>query len=240
MNYMHNTLSTAYWSLSMRKREISAEFDKMMVFGCSNILNGHIHDEPTSDLPAGKFIVEDSWNDQLARTLGLTLDNHGRAGSANYWIYQRVIQALDTITDKTLVIVQWSYESRAVARGDDIKPIHVNLDHKHSRSYYDNFYIEDQEISKMLGYTLLLSKMIPNLYFDFCNGSDHLREHSPEAFHSVAQLPGYLGLFGRPFHCHSIFDQSNRYECSHLNASGRAQLAKLYTFALSRRFILPT
>src|SRR6056300_984986 len=133
----------------MRKREIFAEFDKLMVFGCSNTLTGHIHDEPTSDLPAGKFVVEDSWNDQLARTLGLSLDNRGLAGSANYWIYQRVIQALDTITDKTLVIVQWSYESRAVTSGNEHKPIHATLEHKHSRPYYDNFYIEDQEISKM-------------------------------------------------------------------------------------------
>ena len=214
---------------------MQSKYDKLMVFGCSNTLNGHIHDEPTSKVPTGKFVVDNSWSDQVARTLGLKLDNYGLAGCANYWIYQRAIKALNTITDRTLVIVQWSYESRAVASGNDTKPIHANLEHKHSRSYYDQFYIEDQEISKMLGYTLLLSKMIPNLYFDFCDGSDHLRAHSPEAFRSVEQLPGYLGLFGRPFHCHSIFDQSNRYACSHLNTSGRAQLAKLYTLALNSR-----
>ena len=214
---------------------MKSKYDQLMVFGCSNTLNGHIHDEPTSDLTAGEFTVQGSWSDQVARTLGLKLDNYGLAGSANYWIYQRAIKALNTITDKTLVIVQWSYECRAVARDDHIKPIHINLQHKHSRSYYDNFYIEDQEISKMLGWTLILSNLIPNLYFDFCDGSDHLREHSPEAFRSVEQLPGYLGLFGRPFHCHSIFDKSNRYACSHLNTSGRAQLAKLYTLALNSR-----
>ena len=215
-------------------QSIKSKFNRLMVFGCSHTLHGHFYDEPNSNLKAREFTAKGSWSDIVASEYGLSLDNHGRCASPNYWIYQRAIHELESITDQTLVIVQWSYESRAVVKEDN-NPIHSNLNHELARPYYEKFYIEDQEISKMLGWTLVLSKLIPNFYFDFCDGSDHLRAHSPQAFASVAQQPGYLGLFDGPFYSHKICDQSTLYRCSHLNASGQQRLAQLYMTALSRK-----
>ena len=222
---------TAAGSYELGLEDDQARFNKLMVFGCSHTLYGHIYDEPTSNLKTGHFTAEGSWNDIVANEYGLSLDNRGQCGSANYWIYQRVIQALESINDQTLVIVQWSYESRAVVKKDHC-PIHPNLEHPLARSYYEKFYMEDQEISKMLGWTLILSKLIPNFYFDFCDGCDYINVHSPQAFASVEQLPGYLGLFGLPFH---NYNQSTRYACSHLNPSGQQNLAQMYMTALSRK-----
>ena len=202
------------------------KFNHLMVFGCSNTLYGHINDEPTSRLPRGKFQAAHSWSDVLATTHRLRLDNHGAAGSPNYSIYQRVVQHLHNVTPRTLVIVQWSYSNRAVVMYNGLQQ-HIldNLLHKKARSYYNYFYIEDQEISKMLGWTMLLSEMVPNLYFDFCEGSTDLLARSPQAFKCVQQQPGYLGIFQRPFH---MLDQ-NRYSCSHLNLRGHRGLAQLYS-----------
>jgi hypothetical protein len=215
---------------------MNQRFDHLMVFGCSNTLHGHINDEPTSELPKGKFQAEKSWSDWLAKTFSSRLDNYGAAGSANYQIYQKVIKNLYNITDRTLVIVQWSYSSRTIVNWNGRQQhIHTNRRHDKAHIYYDLFYIEDQEISKMLGWTMLLSQMVPNLYFDFCEGSDYLLAQSPQAFKCVQQQPGYLGIFRKPFQTLSV----NRYSCSHLNPKGHRELAKLYTRKLIDLEILP-
>ena len=90
-------------------------------FGCSFTLSHHEYirsGEDRSPVPEQyKYLqrlgyIPDVWSESLAKKIGFTISNHGKGGSSNQAIFERVCKNSPDFNKGDLVIVQWSNVGR--------------------------------------------------------------------------------------------------------------------------------
>ena len=90
-------------------------------FGCSFTLSHHEYKrdpEDKSPIPEQyKYLqrlgyVPDIWSESLAKKIGFSISNHGKGGSSNPFIFERVCKNSSNFKNGDIVIIQWSNPCR--------------------------------------------------------------------------------------------------------------------------------
>ena len=196
----------------------------LIVFACSHGKFGKAHN--------GEFWQDDkSWPFLLAERLNVNLINYSRPGASNFHIFNLIYEKLKNknITDKDIVLVHWSYVNRIwQVEKETIMP-HVTS--RQAKLYYKFMYNDIQEINKVIGYSLLLSRKINNFYFDFTDGREFLEKQSPETFNVLESERGYLNANSKQVNAlerHQLFD------CNHMKEEGHMITAEKFYQSLKK------
>jgi len=173
-----------------------------------------------------KWKDNNSFGWYMSKKLNLNFINKSDPGGSNFTIFKTIYNDLNQISSEDLVIVQWSYYSRAYLANKPGFTTKIHYDDKNSKIYYKNFYDELQEINKVLGYTLLLDSLIPNFYFTFSTGSEDLEKFSEKTFRVIKDKKNYLNIFEK-----SISETFSNYlenDGFHLTEQGQELLSEKY------------
>lgn len=189
-------------------------FKNLRLYSCSHGLVGEV----------GKgFANAGSFGQIIANHYKLTFINNSVPGASNYYIFKKLYDDLDKITNEDLVFVQWSHTDRAWTHSEHTVMPHQKF--KIAKLYYKNFYTELQEANKVLGYNFMLNSLIKNFVFNFFDGESFFQTHSPNTFELIHKLPNYLNV-------NSVMINEELYphlfQCSHLNEKGHNILSKKY------------
>ena len=159
----------------------------------------------------------------LAKKLNLNLINNSDPGASNFKIFKNVYENIQDITVDDLVFVQWSYVDRIWC--PSWYTVMPGQKTKLSKVYYTSFYSDLQEINKVLGYTLLLDAILPNFYFNFCDGNKFLDNQSPKTFQSIKNKSNYLNINSEGL---TFGFKEYLIDGFHLNEKGQEILAQRY------------
>lgn len=173
-----------------------------------------------------------SWPYLVARELDLQLYNKSVEGSHNYGIFSRCLSDYHSnlIDRESLVIIQWSHINRAWQKnGNTAMP---NLSSKQSRIFYKYLYNEHQEITKVLGYTLILEKLIENLLFDFSDGRQIFERYARDTVGVLDKIWGYMNCNNE---CITHVPANQLFPCSHLNKLGHQNQADIYAKKIQQK-----
>jgi hypothetical protein len=190
----------------------------LRVYACSHGKVGSIN-----AVTSNEWYDEGSFGWHLAKKLNLNFINNSQPGASNYHIFKRIYKDLPYITEEDLVLVQWSYIDRAYYK--EFETIMPHTPGKISRVYYKYLYQDTQEANKVFGYTTLVQSMIPNFYFNFCNGSDLMYNCSTFTFKKIKENPGFLNINRTQL---SMLFPNELIDGFHFNKKGHELLAERY------------
>lgn len=193
----------------------------LYLYSCSHGKTGNLKNHNWSD--------DNSWGQLLSSELGCNFINRSAPGVSNYYIFNEIYKDLDKISDNDIVIVQWTYITRTYQKDQNILP---STNNKISKIYYNNLYYDHQEANKVLGYTLLIDKLITNFFFNFADGSDYIDNISPNTFSIINTMNNYLKINSNliPY----FLEPQYIFECGHLNDKGHSIIKKLYNKKLKK------
>jgi len=197
------------------------EIKRLRVYSCSHGLLGQ----------SGKndWSTENTWGQHLAKRFDLDYINKSEAGHSNFHIFRNVYNDLSDIKDTDLVFVQWSHTNRAWAYNQrSVMPLNND---KLSKTYFKTLYNELQEINKVIGYTMILDKMLNNFVFNFFEGDEFFKKHSPQTWPIIDSMPNYLNVNSIMM---SYMFSNDKYPCMHLNETGQYNVYQLYEKELSK------
>jgi hypothetical protein len=192
--------------------------NNLIIFGCSHGKMGYVEKN------------NHHWEDKnsfgwfMAKNLNLKLINYSLPGSSNFHIFEKIYKNLENITNKDIVLVQWSYIDRAYISNDEYSVMPHHHD-KNSKLYYKYLYNELQEINKVLGFTLMLDSIISNFYFNFCNGSFYLEKTSFQTFQLLKNKKNFLNINKQEL---SNEFSNNLIDGFHLSVTGQKILSQKY------------
>ena len=197
------------------------EIDRLKVYSCSHGLLGQVGHNNWS--------TENTWGQHLANRFDLDYVNKSKAGYSNFHIFRTVYNDFNDIKDTDLVFVQWSHTNRAWADNQSsVMPLNND---KLSRTFFKHLYTELQEINKVIGYTMILDKMLNNFVFNFFEGDEFFKRHSSETWPIISSMPNYLNV-NSIMMSHMFFN--DKYPCMHLNETGQYNVYNLYEKELSK------
>ena len=189
---------------------------RLRIYSCSHGLLGKTSNNLWQE--------ENTWGYHLANKYGLEYINKSKAGYSNFHIFRTVYNDLKELDSNDLVFVQWSHTNRAWAL-DQPSVLPLNND-KLSKIYFKNLYNDLQEINKVIGYTLILDKLINNFVFNFFEGESYFKGYSSETWPLIAQMPNYLNVNDRAMN--HIVDKK-KFPCMHFDTDGHQEIADLYS-----------
>jgi len=197
------------------------EIKRLRVYSCSHGLLGQTGHNNWS--------TENTWGYHLAKHFNLEYVNKSKAGYSNFHIFRTVYNDLPDIKNSDLVFVQWSHTNRSWALDQPSVMPHNN--DKLSKTFFKHLYIELQEVNKVIGYTMILDKILNSFVFNFFEGDAFFKHHSPKTWPIISSMPNYLNV--NSIMMSHMFSE-DKFPCMHLNETGHHNVYKLYEKELSK------
>lgn len=204
--------------------------NRLFFYGCSFGLCRH---------PVDKNIFDNSQSicDFIAKDSKLVPINRSKPGADAYTLFQKFINDIrdNHIERDDQVIFQLPFISRAKIAsnryGKAVMPIHSD---KIAKTYYKHFYLEEQNLSQIVGLMLIADKLCPcKFFFTFVDGAKRLNAVHHEYFKIARSLPQYLKVFDDSIV--DLFNKDNYYPCHHPLPEANKQISEWYKVQLYKK-----
>ena len=191
----------------------------LYVYACSHGKFGTTYNKPHS---------EHHWEDKnsfpqiIADSLNVELINRSQPGCSNFHIFQNILNDIDKIQSTDIVIIRWTYISRAWKSNWTTVMEHMIVDGDEvANMYYKDLYNPLQAFSSIVAYTYYLkSKLNCKFYYTFSDNKNYIKSINKPLYKDFCNSEEWLDVVSVP--------ENELFKCRHANELGHKTTAKFY------------
>lgn len=202
------------------------------IYSCSLGMYGTI--EAGHGITPHAWVNEGSFGWNLANTLGYDINNRSQPGGCNFNIFQRCLDDTKSklIQPNDLVILQYTSIDRAWSTGWPILPHGSTVSSELHTMYYQHLHNETQSLAMMVGFNLILKKLVPcNTYFTVSNDFTLLKQIDNSMFEILKSDENFINFGNGVWEYFNSLKNSDYFISktdNHLSKNGHKFLADMY------------